>query len=394
MGESIVFSHFYIIKLTLQYMKRICFIIILLSINIFCFSQKINIEDILSYLKAGNAVKAKETSDLSINDKDLITNPKTWYYRAVTYHSIYESDIKEVKALSPQPLFEAYNSYVKSMQLDTKKEFNGDIIKALNIASSQFVYEGINYFNAKDYINALSSFENNLAINKLPAINQIDTIVIYNAALSAEKSGNNKLAIDYYNQLIKLEYGGANTSLDLAKLYKKENRISEYILTLENGIKANPTEDIGLITEFVNYYLEIGKNEEAMSYVDKGIFREPKNQGFHFVKGSLHEQKGEYTKAETEYLKAIEIDSVYNDALFNLGALYFNQATDIIKVAKTKDEQAKSFALYTKSQPLLEKIDFLTPGDIQIMKMLKTIYTLLKIDSKLIEINKKLDKSQ
>ena len=131
-----------------------------------------------------------------------------------------------------------------------------------------------------------------------------------------------------------------------------------------------------------------------MSYVDKGIFREPKNQGFHFVKGSLHEQKGEYTKAETEYLKAIEIDSVYNDALFNLGALYFNQATDIIKVAKTKDEQAKSFALYTKSQPLLEKIDFLTPGDIQIMKMLKTIYTLLKIDSKLIEINKKLDKSQ
>ena len=166
MGESIVFSHFYIIKLTLQYMKRICFIIILLSVNIFCFSQKINIEDILSYLKAGNAVKAKETSDLSINDKDLITNPKTWYYRAVTYHSIYESDIKEVKALSPQQLFEAYNSYVKSMQLDTKKEFNGDIIKALNIASSQFVYEGINYFNAKDYINALSSFENNLAINK------------------------------------------------------------------------------------------------------------------------------------------------------------------------------------------------------------------------------------
>ncbi len=375
-------------------MKIFCFIIMLLSITTLCFSQKINIEDILTYLKAGNALKAKETSDLSIKDKDLITNPKTWYLRAVTYHSIYESDVKEVKALSLQPLFEAYNSYIKTMQLDSKKDYNGDIIKALNIASSQFVYEGIAYFNLKDYKNALSCFENNLAINKLPAINQIDTIVIYNAALSAEKSGNNKLAIDYYNQLIKLEYGGANTSLDLAKLYKKENKINEYILTLENGIKANPNEDIGLITEFINYYLEIGKNDEAMSYVDKGIFREPKNQGFHFVKGSLHEQKGELIKAELEYIKAIEIDSVYNDALFNLGALYFNQATDIIKVAKTKDEQIRSFALYTKAQPLLEKIDLLTPGDVQIMKMLKTIYTLLKIEGKLSEINKKLEKSQ
>ncbi|MBI5540919.1 MAG: tetratricopeptide repeat protein [Bacteroidia bacterium] len=374
-------------------MKSICLTIMLLCLSIFSFSQKINLEDIIKLLKAGDAQKAKEATDLSIKDNELITNPRTWYYRAVTYHSIYESPLQEVKTLAKQPLTEAYNSYFKTMQLDKNKEFNSDVIKALSILASQMVYEGIQYFNTQDYTNALSCFENNISINKLPAINQIDTIVLYNAALSAEKGGKNQLAIDYYNQLIKLEYGGANICLDLAKLYKKEGKINEYILTLENGLKAYPTEDIGLISELINHYLEVGKNDEAMSYVDKGIFREPKNQAFHFVKGSLFEQKGELIKAETEYLKAIEIDPEYNDALFNLGALYFNQATDIIKVAKTKDEQSKSFALYTKAQPHLEKLNILTPGDVQIMKMLKTIYTLLKIDDKLLEINKKLEKS-
>jgi len=368
--------------------------ILLIIFNFNVKSQTVNLEDIMTYLKAGNAVKAKEVSDSSINDKELINNPRTWFYRAITYHSMYESELQDVKALSKQPLFEAYNSYLKTMQLDYEKKYNSEVINSLKIIASQFVNEGIMYFNNGDYNNALSSFENNISINRLPAINKIDTIILYNAALSADKSGKNTTAIDYYEQLIKMEFGGSNVCLDLAKVYKKENKINDYLNTLQNGLKAFPNEDIGFISELVNYYLETGKNEEAMSYVDKGLLREPKNQAFHFVKASLLDQKGDLVYAEKEYLKVLEFDPEYTDAMFNLGALYYNQATDLIKKATSKSEQNKAYELYGKAQPYLEKIILQTPNDIQIMKMLKTIYTLLKQDDKLIEINKKLEKSQ
>ncbi len=357
------------------------------------FSQSINIEDILTYLKVGDAVKAKTTTDLSIQDKNLINNPKTWLYRAITYHSIYESSVKEVKELSQQPIFEAYNAYLKTLELDKEKKYNSEVIKALQVIASQFVFEGVAFFNNKDYVNAFNCFENNLTINKLPAINQIDTIVLYNTALSAQKSGNNKTAIEYYNQLVKMEYGGVQICLDLAKLYKSEGKIDEYISTIQNGIKTFVSDDIQLFNELSNYYLEIGKNDEALIYIEKGLYREPKNPALHFVKASLLEQKNDIVSAEKEYLTTINLDPNYSDALFNLSAMYFNNATDILKKATSKDEQNKSFEIYAKSQPYLEKLNTQTPDDVQIMKMLKTIYTLLKQEEKLNDINKKLENS-
>lgn len=355
------------------------------------FSQNVNLDDILTYLKSGDAVKAKFTSDLSIQDKNLINNPKTWYYRAITYHSIYESEIKEVNALTEKPLFEAYKAYLKTTELDKDKKFSSDITKALSIVATQFVNEGVLYFNKKDYQNALSCFENNIAINRLPTINQLDTIVLYNAALSAQNSGNNKAAIEYYDQLVKMEYGGPQVCLDLAKLYKTTGKTEEYINTIKNGLKTYISDDIILINELANYYIEVGNNDEAAIYVDKGLFREPKNQALHFVKASLLEQKGDIINAEKEYLITLEIDSEYSDALFNISALYYNQATEIIKKTTSKEEQNKAFEIYKKAQPYLEKLYKQTPNDIQIIKMLKTIYTLLKQEEKLKEINDKLE---
>lgn len=357
-------------------------------------AQEFNLDDILNNLKAGNVSKAKELSDKSIADSKFNQNAKTWFYRAITFHAIYESDDAKVKALDKNALFVAYNSYAKTMQLDAKKDFNSDIIKALKVMASQFVYEGIQFFNGGIYAEALKAFENNISINKLPEINQIDTVIMYNAALSAEKIGNIPLAIDYYSQLIVMRFGGVKMYLDLAILLKKNGKEKEYIQTLLDGIKSYPNDDIAIVSEFINYYLETGKDNDAMIWVEKGLMREPKNPAFHFVMGSLKDQKGDIFSAEKEYLSALEFDPDYTDALFNLGVLYYNNATDLIKKATNKDEQGKAFDLFGKAQPYLEKIHLQTPEDVQILKMLKTIYTLLKQETKLDEVNKKLEKLQ
>ena len=356
-------------------------------------AQTINIEDIMSNLKSGNIVKAKEISDKSVNDVNLSKSPKTWFYRAITYHAIYENPAPEIKAIDKQSLNVAYTSYIKTLQLDQKKDYNTEVVKALRIVSSQFVYEGIQTFNNKDYNNALNCFESTLAINRLPEINQLDTIIIYNAALSAEKADKIPLAIEYYNQLIKLSFSGSKMYLDQAVLFKKIGKEQDYLKTIQEGMRNYPNSDINLISELVNFYLEKGNNDEAMNYVEKGLMREPKNPAFHFIKGSLLDQKGDIISAEKEYKSTLEFDPEHTDALFNLGALYYNQATDIIKKATNKDEQNKAFEIYKKAIPYLEKISLQTPADTQILKMLKTIYTLLKDDQKLQEINKKLEKT-
>lgn len=347
------------------------------------FSQKINIEDIVNYLKSGNIAKAKETAVLAMNDSYLSQNHKTWFYSAITYHSIYESEDKNVTVLDQVPLFKAYEFYLKTLQLDTKKEFTPEVIKALRIVSSQFVYEGIQYFNSGSYSRALESFENTININKLPEINVIDTIIIYNAALAAEKSGKTEVSAGYYNELIKLKFGGPKIYLDLALVYKKEGKITEYINTLNAGLKCPPVDDIDIISEFANHYLEMGNNELTLKYIEMGLIKEPGNPAYHFVKASIFEQQGDLPNAEKEYLKTIEIDPGYTDALYNLGILYYNNATDLIKQATNKDQQNKAYELYSKAEPLLEKLYSKSPEDEQIVKMLRTIYTLLQKEDKL-----------
>lgn len=373
-------------------MKKYILFFILLCVQTMLIAQPINIEDVITNLKAGNILKAKEIADKAIITEPYKSNPKTWFFMAITYHSIYESLSQDVKSLSKSPLYNAYEAYIKCFQLDQKKEFNTEVIKALRIVSSQFVYEGIQYFNKADYNMALSCFENNIAINRLPEINQLDTIIIYNAALSAEKAEKFPIAIEYYEQLIKLGFNGSKMYLDQALLYKKINNEPEYLKIIQNGIKAYPNNDISLISELINYYLDKGNNEEAMNYVEKGLMREPTNPAFHFAKGSLFDQNGDLLNAEKEYKNTLKYDPDYTDVSFNLGVLYYNQATTLIKKATNKDEQNKAFGFYKESQPYLEQANMQLPNDVQIMKMLKTVYTLLKQDDKLQEINNKLEK--
>ena len=54
---------------------------------------------------------------------------------------------------------------------------------------------------------------------------------------------------------------------------------------------------------------------------------------YYFSRGSIHDQAERFTEAETDYLKALEIDPYYFDVLYNLGALYFNNGADIINEA-------------------------------------------------------------
>ena len=86
------------------------------------------------------------------------------------------------------------------------------------------------------------------------------------------------------------------------------------------------------------------------------------------------------SKAIDGYQSAIEIDSNYVDAYYNLGALFYNQSITLKSVAgdysgeKYDSEMARADEMLKKAIPLLEKVLTLSPSDKSTLTVLKSLY--------------------
>src|SRR5688572_23312172 len=127
-------------------------------------AQQSYVVSAFNYNKYGELDKAKEAIDIAAGHESTSGKSKTWYYRGIIYHNIFETKEDKYKNLSPNPLEEAVNSYKKAMELDTKKEYLVDLTGRMNVASIQFLNKGVESFNQNDYASALNSFEHAITI--------------------------------------------------------------------------------------------------------------------------------------------------------------------------------------------------------------------------------------
>lgn len=334
------------------------------------YGQDSRTDDIMKYLKNTQYTEAKTLADQLITEDKYKNDSRVWFYRAIVYNSIYELRAKG----DTTSLLTAFDSYIKALENDAGKQFNSDIIKALGVLANQFVYEGVQMFNSKNYPKALIYFEKNLEIGRFPAINQIDTVIMYNAALSAEKTGDFAKAVLYYEELIKLGFGGVSVYNDLAKLLKNMGNEQKFMQCAETGIRSYPNECFSLYTEIVNFYLEKGDYPSALNYSLKALELYPKSAGLHFIKASINEQYGKTDIAEEEYKKTIELDSTFVDAYFNLGSLYYNKGVDQLKKTMNKDDKKKADLFYTKAMGMYEEVLKLTPDNQDTIRLLANLY--------------------
>lgn len=350
-------------------------------------SQSITEYDLQKALNDGDAIKAKELADKAIEQSGASNKPGIWYYRGQIYLAIHSSPAKEIQDLASNAIDVAYDAFYKTLELDKNKSYNKGTIQALQSIASQLNYEGANEFNQKNYSKALDYFEKSIKINKLPAINKIDTITFYNAAIAAEKLNNLDKAISYYEQCKQMNFGGTHIYIDLIKIYFKASKENKAIETFNQACKVFPKNKFDFYSEIINYYLSQNKNEKAKEYTIQALNENIKHEALYYILGAIYDQEGKQQLAIENYNKSLEINPLYQDALYNLAAIYFNEATDKIKIAKTKSEQNEAIEYYKKAQPLLETyINNFTKEEL-ILKMLKTIYTLTNQQEKLEQVN-------
>ncbi|MGQ9847844.1 MAG: tetratricopeptide repeat protein, partial [Bacteroidales bacterium] len=368
-------------------MKRTYFFLVYLFFCLHVYSQNITANDLLNALKSGDAIKAKDLADKAITQHDASTNESLWFYRGQIYLALFSSSDNEIQKLAPDALDVAYHSFLKTLELDKTKKFNKETIEALQSIATQFNYEGANLFNQKLYDKALNYFENAIKISKIPAINKLDTIVIYNAALAAEKANQIQKSINYYEQLKQYKFGGANIYLELGKLYCNNQMESKGIEVFKQGISLFNQDAIKFYNELINLYLQKNDLHEALKYTDEALKIDSKNYVLYFIKASIFEQQKNETEAEELYKKTLELNPTYQDALYNLGAMYYNRATVLLKKAMNKTEQNQAIDIYKQAQIYLETYNNNYPREEIILKMLKTIYTLTNQNDKLNQVN-------
>lgn len=383
-------------------MKRITTFIMLAMAVVAVNAQKAMIKTAESLLDDGKLKEALEAIQVAENNDESKIMPKTYYIKGKILQAIGASADSTIRTMLDNPYTDAYNSYIKSVDMDEKKKFKRDVEMQFITFANLTLNAAIENFKAAKYKNACSLFELTLKIEENPVFkNMVDTAVIFNAGIAASYIPDNDKAIAYYTKSIELNnYGGSNTYSLLKNVYLAKGDTADAEITLQKAFQVYP-EDMSVIIELVNYYIVAGKAPEAISFLNKAKVKDPSNTSFHFAEGTLYEKLNQPDNALKAYQAAIAIKPDFFDAYFNIGVMFYNQAVKHSDVAnKTNDNKVyeeyknKADDALKQALPYMEKAHELTPTDKAPLESLKTIYFRINNTEKLKEVKEKLSKLQ
>ncbi len=349
-----------------------------------------------NYLGYGELDNAMEAIEPTITHEKTMSDAKTWFFRGKIYQAIYETKDEKYQSLHPNPLKVAVESFMKALELDEKNYHTDMVLQYLDIEGKQFINEGITRYNAKDYAGALEAFETTLAITNIEQIKRLDSLAIYYAGACAEQTGDLTKAEKYYREAISIDYKAENAYVRMERMFAAAGDAEKAFEVLKEGRKAFPGNQT-MITDEVNVYLQQDKHAEAVTALEAALKGEPDNASLHFAYGFVNDRlaakeieanpKGSeaydnyIAAAEKSYAKAVELDDSNFDAVYNLGALYFNQAVKMQEAANMIDDTKKYEAakveadkVFEKSLPILEKAYAINPDDKGVLVSLKQLY--------------------
>lgn len=403
--------------------KKIILSCLALSVSVgSLLAQKAKVVSAYNYItayqrsqKCSELTKGREAIDAAAENDQTRGDAKTWYYRGHVYFFI--SEDKNCQSIDPDALGKSFDSYSKALRLNIKDpsyhnldiennqehamkffqalmdkntkfedmEYTGTILgERFPIMSNRFVNLGVEQYQAKKYEQSLESFGKGIFLAQMGG--RVDSIAIFYAALSAEKAGKKKEATDLYNALIQIKFHGDDDGPKvfgyLSQLHKSEGEAEKAIAVIKQGRQRYPN-DKGLILEELDYYLQAGKNQEALANLKLAIDKDPKNEILHYAQGTILDKMGENDRAEESYKNALSINPNHFDANYNMGAMFFNKgvewnnkANDLPLSEKKKYQEFSKNAdeQFKKALPFLEKAHEINPNDVDVAKPLLKIY--------------------
>ncbi len=372
-------------------MKHIVYIL-----GIFLASQAVaqnaSVVTAYRYKTSGEFDKALEAIEPATTHEKTATKEKTWRYRGDIYLGLAQGDyeVNKVEALQ-----QAYESYVKAKEYDTKESWLQEITVGFNEVRIASLNAGVDAFTAEKYADARDLFL--VSGNVGAELGIVDTLAFYNGGLAAEQAGDFQNAAELYERTAGTGYLEGKMYLYIANVYNKMENDEQYIATLKKGRELYPS-DPDLIIYELNYYLGRGEFDKAENNLKLAVEQEPDNKQLFFSLGVVYDNLKRKEDAIKAYERAIEIDPDYFDALYNLGAMYFNEGVEMNNAAnEIKDNKkydaarAEAKKVFEKAKPYLAKAHEIDETDMGALVSLSQVYALLGENEKYTAIKAKLD---
>ena len=328
--------------------------------------------------RSGLLDKARVDIDKAIVNEKTMGKAKTWFTRGQIYEGMMDSPIYGKQLQPGEGLQKAYESYSKTIELDSKDgEFGKQAVPRLDNLYGHAFNDAVNSYNAKDFDKAISSYK--LASQIKPQ----DTTAVLYSAYAYEAKQDFAGAKDSYNKLLTLNYKSANLYNRLIQIARSQNDNAEASKVLQQALVAYPNNKAFML-EDLNASLSSGKGEDAIAKINKTIAADPGNSNLYAVRGSLYDQQKKTDLAVADYRKAIELDPNNFDAQFNMGVYNYNKAADSYTKASKLDLktyqvsgrklEAEGKKYFEAAVPYFEHALQQQPNDRNTLTSLKKIY--------------------
>lgn len=410
----------------IQTMKNLLFLLAFVLVAGFAQAQ----DGERALKKAGNALSAYNIDpsnnraklqeavteiDLAMADQAVAATAKAWQTKGEIYLEI-SNQISTVRQFGlgttddlpkvEMPGYQAYEAFSRAFELGVKKFEKKDALRGLQQAQSNLYNMGIYAYEDGDYTGAFKDFQAVLNIHDILKQNAEESSLAeekaYNdqlyitglAALNAEKLAE---ARPFFQKLYDMNSDKPAVYEALYRIASEDNLETAYAY-LEQGRKLHP-DDVSLLFAEINHFLRINKLDELIGKLQAAIAKEPNNISLYSTLGNVYDnlyqrefeagnkEKSEeyFQQALSYYNQALTRDKQYFDAIYSIGALYFNRAAVLTKQQislgvsaadqKRFDELAVQISAdFEKALPYFKQCEQINPNDLNTLIALKEIF--------------------
>lgn len=382
------------------------------------FAQKAAVNKVYNSLYVQPVDYAEAVKNIEAAKVDTTTAKwsKTWYVAGrIGYVSANEeiNKLRLQQEANQEKLFlgldSMYVNYLIADQYDgvvnkkgvVKYTYRNDIKTDFKEMHLFYINSGAALFDAKEYAKAYTMFDQYLKIADLPMFEAKDgmkvdstyNMIKYYAAIAAIKVEDRVNAIRHFEELLKTNYTKKEDVCELLyEQYRSNGDTVKSMEILKEGAEKYPQSPF-FIGNLINYYTSSGKYDEAITYLDAAIQREPSNVDYLNLKGSLCVQTEKFEDAKAVFTKSLSLNDKNPFTLFGMGKAWAfegdkiqSKAQDLKDNKAYQKEVAKAKEYYTKALSYLEpakaSMDKQTAEYSNLLYNMKSLYLRLNMTDK------------
>ena len=371
-------------------MKRLTFLVLMLAV----FSlhaqkpSKPNLNKALKLFQEGKLDEAKAMIDEATTYEKTKDDGKTYYYKGLIYAALDTTSNEKYKALEPEPLKIALESFAKADAMAGKQGYaipgpDGviPVTKQQQIAAlgNHYINLGAKAYQEERLEDAVAAFE------KTQLIYPTDTTAYFYVGYITNALEQHEKSITNFKKYIELGGKSPDPYIIMYNTYGGPLENKEQALEVVKEARQKFPDNSDFAKFEIALLIDLDRVDDAKAGLAEALTKEPDNKMLHFYMGYLNSRQENWDEAKKNLEAALKLDPNYFDAQYYLAQVYLIEANKVkeqmnklgLSAADKKKQQELDKVLVEKYKialPYWEKAEQLKGDDIDVLDRLSAIY--------------------